>query len=86
MVYSEANIERVDAQTVRMEITVPSSEVDEAIEKAAGLAAEAEDEAEEADASIDQWRKIYEQNQAESMSKFEQAAGEIAEKASVKFE
>ena len=59
---------------------------DEAIEKAAGLAAEAEDEAEEADASIDQWRKIYEQNQAESMSKFEQAAGEIAEKASVKFE
>ena len=34
MVYSEANIERVDAQTVRMEITVPSSEVDEAIEKA----------------------------------------------------
>ena len=59
---------------------------DEAIEKAAGLAAEAEDEAEEADGSIDQWRKIYEQNQAESVSKFEQAAGEIAEKASVKFE
>ena len=34
MVYSEAKIERVDAQTVRMDITVPNSEVDEAIEKA----------------------------------------------------
>lgn len=63
---------------------------DEAIERAAGRAAEdASDEAEEASGSlVDQWKKAFGDNTSsdEAVSKFTQAAGEIAEKAAVKSE
>jgi len=63
---------------------------DEAIERAAGRAAEdASEEAEEASGTVvDQWKKAFGDNTPsdEAVSKFTQAAGEIAEKAAVKSE
>ncbi len=60
---------------------------DEAIEKAASRAQELEGEAKEAsESAIDQWKRVFgdRMSSEDAVSKFTQAAGEIAEKASVR--